>query len=708
MMEFETLPKNIISEQLVQTSKSLQSFRDKSLFTDVILCAGDEELPCHKAVLAASSAYFLAMFSSPYREQQTSRVKLDYISPWALRRLLDFAYLGCLEITETTVQDVFLAASLLDYPIAVKYCVDFMKNHLDVTNCLGIEALAEMHNLTDLAQSSHKLAVENFSSLLMESNEWTNLPISTVISYVSSDNLDVPSEQFVWDACINWVDQFSETRIAYLPQLLSHIRLKYLEKEMLEIQLQENPLIIECRSAQNIIKHFLHNVYNKDDNTSMFINNLPPRPATLKRPTLVVLGGLNTCILNCMQSFSPSRTVWQTCPSMPVDSLAWFSVIVVANTLFVIGGIKAGALMDTVYAYSPTRSTWSQRKCMPQARARHSTVSVGSRYIFVFGGVTMSVNSSHNQHSSNRVIPNHSREISSLSNGRNHNSSQLSVFNLNLSANDSDIPTINFEKSIIRYDICNDTWLNVGETDNPRLESHVVLVSESNDNTNFSRQSSDGFHEMDSEQNSLPSDLPDTTSVSENNITTNNSNGDTNLINKTRRRNNSMNVNLDRVFVEIGGITESQPQGTDQVAFYRLRPDYTVVCAADYIKLPQQVRYVNCCVHQDSNLLYIFWESTSELSVLDLGRHTLRSLAPLVSTSTSSSSQARIHAGISWVGELLYVVGGFSEYVGDDRRPTLPRDDVHCYDPTTNKWSRIKVLNATVPRAIFGCVCLNM
>ncbi|VDO98803.1 unnamed protein product [Schistosoma mattheei] len=103
------------------------------------------------------------MFSSPYKEQQTSRVKLDYISPWALRRLLDFAYLGCLEITEATVQDIFLAASLLDYPIAIKYCVEFMKSHLDVTNCLGIEALAEMHNITDLAQSSHKLAVENFS-----------------------------------------------------------------------------------------------------------------------------------------------------------------------------------------------------------------------------------------------------------------------------------------------------------------------------------------------------------------------------------------------------------------------------------------------------------------------------------------------------------------------------------------------------------------
>ncbi|CAH8631482.1 unnamed protein product [Heterobilharzia americana] len=341
-MECERLPEGVvISEQLIQTSKFLQSFRDKSLFTDVILCAGEEELPCHKAVLAASSAYFFAMFSSPYKEQQTSRVTLDYISPWALRRLLDFVYLGILEITEATVQDVFLAASLLDYPVAVKACVEFMKSHLDITNCLGIEALAEMHNLTDLAQSSHKLAVENFSSLLLESNEWVTLPISTVISYISSDELDVPSEQFVWDACINWIDQIPETRIVYLPQLLSHIRLKYLDKEMLEIQLQENPLIIECKNAQNILKYFLHeDVSKSDDTTGAFINTLPPRPATLKRPTLVVLGGLNTCILNCMQSFSPSRTVWQTCPSMPVDSLAWFSVAVIANTLFVIGGIK--------------------------------------------------------------------------------------------------------------------------------------------------------------------------------------------------------------------------------------------------------------------------------------------------------------------------------------------------------------------------------
>lgn len=103
------------------------------------------------------------MFSSPYKEQQTSHVVLDHISPWTLRLLLDFAYLGVLDISTSTVQDVFTAASLLDYQLAVKICVRFMEMHLVTTNCLGIESLAQMHGLTDLEFSAHKVALENFS-----------------------------------------------------------------------------------------------------------------------------------------------------------------------------------------------------------------------------------------------------------------------------------------------------------------------------------------------------------------------------------------------------------------------------------------------------------------------------------------------------------------------------------------------------------------
>lgn len=57
-------------------------------------------------------------------------------------------------------------------------------------------------------------------------------------------------------------------------------------------------------------------------------------------------------------------------------------------------------------------------------------------------------------------------------------------------------------------------------------------------------------------------------------------------------------------FIEIGGITELQPEGTDQIAFYRLNSYYFVSPTVDYIKLPQRTRYVNCAVHEVSLGLY--------------------------------------------------------------------------------------------------------
>lgn len=88
-------------------------------------------------------------------------------------------------------------------------------------------------------------------------------------------------------------------------------------------------------------------------------------------------------------------------------------------------------------------------------------------------------------------------------------------------------------------------------------------------------------------------------------------------------------------------------------------------------------------------MVYIFWECTSELSVLNLRRHTLRSLKSLTCSLSDTNqllSASRVHSGLVWVDEMLYVFGGFSKFVGDDRRPTAPRDDMHCYDPNTDTW----------------------
>jgi len=77
---------------------NINSLRLRSAYTDAILCCGQDEFPCHRNVLAASSTYFDAMFSSTLKESLEARVVLQDISTATLRRLLDYIYTGKIEV----------------------------------------------------------------------------------------------------------------------------------------------------------------------------------------------------------------------------------------------------------------------------------------------------------------------------------------------------------------------------------------------------------------------------------------------------------------------------------------------------------------------------------------------------------------------------------------------------------------------------------
>lgn len=64
----------------------LNVLRQQRLFTDVLLHAGKRSFPCHRAVLAACSRYFEAMFSGGLRESQAKEVDFrDSIHPEVLQ-----------------------------------------------------------------------------------------------------------------------------------------------------------------------------------------------------------------------------------------------------------------------------------------------------------------------------------------------------------------------------------------------------------------------------------------------------------------------------------------------------------------------------------------------------------------------------------------------------------------------------------------------
>ncbi|KAL5965773.1 Kelch-like protein 38 [Taenia solium] len=661
---------NCIYKQVASLLHGLQECRQKGLYTDVILCASEEEFPCHKVVLAASSRYFNAMFLTPFSEQQTSRVNLKQVSPWVLRHLIDFAYTGRLALSTAVVQDIFVGANFLDYPLAVEACIDFMKQHLQVSNCLGVQLLAEIYEFPDLARSARIMAVENFSTLVNPEEsamgEWLQLPLKSVESYLSADDLEVRSEQVVLEACLAWVAHDPEKRISHLPSLLRLVRLYQLSPSLLRTYTASSSSTIhESPAALLYIEQVINRMEGKCDQSASIINgnasaaaaaSLLPRPSTLKRPTLVAVGGINsTYILDSVDAFSFVRGRCLPCPPMPVSNLTWFSAAVADNTLVITGGIHAGEIVSTVYRFSVEENTWNRGRNMPIARARHASVAVCGAHVFLFGGVT--------------VIPATTSFPESA--GRSQRAG-AAVEGVGASISyGNEVPDLCLVDSIDRYDVWRDEWSTVGRSRYPRQMSSVAVVSP-----------------LPVTEGSPPEMIEE-------------------------RESGVCAHAPPHTVVELGGALDVQSDlVSEKMAIYHIKPDLYVDSADDYIVLLRPVRYAKCVTNQSGSLVYIFWEASGELSVLDFHRQSLRTLRSLTEAGRSDGGYCAVHCGCAWVDGRLYVVGGFSAFLGaNQKRPIAPRHSIHCYDPCTDAWSEVSIFKeeqATLARAICSCVALEM
>ena len=85
---------------------------DSRQLTDVCVAVDEQQFFCHRAVLAATSCYFHAMFTSSLAESRQSDVRLYEVDAESVNALIDYAYTGRVRITQFTVQNLMIAASL--------------------------------------------------------------------------------------------------------------------------------------------------------------------------------------------------------------------------------------------------------------------------------------------------------------------------------------------------------------------------------------------------------------------------------------------------------------------------------------------------------------------------------------------------------------------------------------------------------------------
>lgn len=336
----------------------VHSLRCHKKLCDVVLRAGGQEIHTHRAILAACSSYFLAMFTHELRESEQDVVEIKDMNPEVLSKLVDFAYTGEIDVVVENVQEVLAAASLLQITQVQDICCDFLKNQLDASNCLGIKNFAEANGCSQLSDIIDAFARMHFQEVALGS-EFLNNSWENIAALISSSDLNVKSEDDVYTTVIQWVKQDPTERAQYLPNLLTHVRLPMLSIPFLMTEVDNEPLIkqsVECRDLLDEAKRY-HLLPQERDLRS-------PNTRFIARKsivgTLYAVGGKESSesITRSVETYNLLENKWKEATGMIVRRQQ-LGVGVLDGKVYSVGGSDGSLRLSSVECFDPTTNFWS-------------------------------------------------------------------------------------------------------------------------------------------------------------------------------------------------------------------------------------------------------------------------------------------------------------------------------------------------------------
>uniref|UniRef100_A0A672P0Y3 Kelch-like protein 17 n=1 Tax=Sinocyclocheilus grahami TaxID=75366 RepID=A0A672P0Y3_SINGR len=404
--------------------EGLNSLRLNNAFCDVTLCCGGQEFPCHRIVLASFSSYFQAMFSTDLMESRQERVAINGVEPQMIGMLVSYAYTAEVVISKANVQALLAAANLLDVMAVREACCRFMERQMDEMNCVGIHCFAEAHSCRELEQRSMEYIQQHFSTVCQQ-EEFLSLCADKLTEIISSDHLNVPKEETVFEAAVvilclpklhlllNFQHHYSSLQCCMLYLAGGEFPDGSASREMwrydpcfdswsemapMNVARSELGLVMldgyvfavggwEGRSRLDSVE-----CYNPQTNTWQFMESVK---MAVTSPAVVALDGLlyvtGGAVLedgdgtNLAQAYNPKTCVWTEVAPMQI-ARSGSAACILKGKIYVIGGWHASTEnTDKVESYDPKTNKWTMCAPMKERRYRPGVAVVDGK-IYVLGG----------------------------------------------------------------------------------------------------------------------------------------------------------------------------------------------------------------------------------------------------------------------------------------------------------------------------------
>uniref|UniRef100_A0A3B4A2Q3 BTB domain-containing protein n=1 Tax=Periophthalmus magnuspinnatus TaxID=409849 RepID=A0A3B4A2Q3_9GOBI len=347
--------------------EQMNKMRLRDDFCDVGLNVGGHIFRVHRLVLAASSPYFSALFSGGMRESEKEEVQILGVEREVFEVLLDFIYTGLISITVENVQELMVAADMLQLTEVVSICGEFLKGHIDPSNSVGIFQFLEQISCMDMLEFTENYIHVHFLEVCT-TDDFKGLLKDQLVRLLRSEELRIEDEYQVFTAAMDWVLRDLSKRKKYIVEVLEPVRFPLLSPKRL-LKYIEDITDFSLRVAlQTLLKEYTEVAKSPKEN-KMYnpLQSAKMRPRRKARKYLYAIGGYtrlqggrwsDSRALSCVERFDTFNQYWTTVSSIH-QARSGLGVAVLEGMIYVVGGEKDSMIFDCTERYDPVTKQWA-------------------------------------------------------------------------------------------------------------------------------------------------------------------------------------------------------------------------------------------------------------------------------------------------------------------------------------------------------------
>uniref|UniRef100_A0A0A9YPI4 Kelch-like protein diablo n=1 Tax=Lygus hesperus TaxID=30085 RepID=A0A0A9YPI4_LYGHE len=380
-----------IGRGLSQSSmQTLSELREMNMLCDAVIRLDDGIVfPVHRAILSACSPYFRALFTTTLHQTAKTDVSIPGLRATELKSILEYAYLRKIDIHFDNVSNLLSTADYLAISGVVELCCAFLKTALSPQNCIQILKYARDHFLKELEKETFTYVMRNFVKIAQQSVEILDLSVEDITEIIGSEELNVKSEEVVWEFVLRWINFDPENRKHHIVVLMSQIRLGLMDTHFFLESVKEHEYVStneQCRPKIIDTLRFLYDLEMITQRTGEVSTPEIARPR-IPHEILFALGGWSGgSPTNYIETYDTRADRWVKVEEVdPAGPRAYHGTAVVGHDIYIIGGFDGVYYFNSCRCFNAVTKTWREIAPM-NARRCYVSVAVVDDIIYAMGG----------------------------------------------------------------------------------------------------------------------------------------------------------------------------------------------------------------------------------------------------------------------------------------------------------------------------------